>query len=80
MLFSTYWKCLLTDGDICWQTLPHFDQKEGRESKDGVDSNGNLQRHEGRWDTKTGKEEDKREINQKFNFSICPSPTAEDNT
>lgn len=31
MLFSTYWKCLLTDGDMCWQTLPHFVQREGRE-------------------------------------------------
>lgn len=31
MLFSTYWTCLLTDGDICWQMLPHFVQKEGRE-------------------------------------------------
>ena len=22
---------MLTDGDMCWQTLPHFVQKEGRE-------------------------------------------------
>lgn len=48
MLFSTYWKCLLTDGDMCWQTLPHFVQREGREKgwggKQRLISNGTKER------------------------------------
>lgn len=60
MLFSTYWKCLLTDGDMCWQTLPHFVQREGRGKGWGGKATFNFQRHEGHRDRK--EENDKREI------------------
>lgn len=72
MLFSTYWKCLLTDGDMCWQTLPHFVQKEGREKgwggKQNLISNG----------TTDAEEEGKREITKGdgervINFNISMS-------
>lgn len=43
LLFSTCWKCLFTDGDIRWQTLPHFVQKvvewRGGGKKNAVESN-----------------------------------------
>ena len=77
MLFSTYWKCLLTDGDMCWQMLPHFVQKEGREKgwggKQNLISNG----------TKDTEIETKRKIREEeellfFIFS-CPSIIVEDN-
>lgn len=40
MLCSTCWKCLLTDGDICRQTLPHLVLKKG-------EGTFNVQWHEG---------------------------------
>lgn len=68
MLFSTYWKCLLTDGDMCWQTFPHFVQKEGGEKgwggKQNLISNG----------TKSIAIERKRKITEEeelFIFMLC---------
>lgn len=51
MLSSTCWKCLLPDGDMCWQTLPHFIKKEGKKMMEWKETF-NLQWHEGHWDRK----------------------------
>ena len=66
MLFSTCWKCLLTDGDMCWQTLPHFVQREGREKRDGVESSALISN--GTKDREREGERDKREIAMKLNI------------
>lgn len=78
MLFSTYWKCLLTDGDMCWQTLPHFVQKEGREKgwggKQYLISNGTK---DIKVDRKTKIREKNRVANQ--DFILMSNTAVEDN-
>lgn len=52
-LFRACWKYSLTDGDMCWRTLPHFLPKKQGGWKRAQWKALNIQWHEGHQDRKT---------------------------